>query len=371
MRQQTRRSAISDPRDARALLDASRRLALVPLQGSAAAIFDALAVCVPVAAGLVIVVNPDAATAMTGHSVRLPPDVAEAWMSTPRAHLERALAPMMRAEQGDFWRAGDLAPSVRGGLGVLDELASHDLGEGAGYKVVQRLGPSRGTEHVSLALLTERGARFPHDTAVMLKELRPLVCDALLRTSLPLVSTRPLFAQIVEEDGLGYVVVTPGGALRELNRRAYEIVRVYGPAAGVSGTRRAIGDFAARALERASRGKAWHVSRTGSILEVRVYPLRADAHALAEDLVLVTLRECSIPAPGSGFTPPPGVRLTTRQREVAELLVQTGLSYEAIGARLRVAGGTVRTFVSQIYREYGVHERSELVALHRPEQQTT
>jgi DNA-binding CsgD family transcriptional regulator len=371
MKQQTRLRAVSDPHAARAFEEAARRLALVPLGGSAAAIFDALALCVPVAGGLVITVNPDVPTAMTGHVVHLPPDVAEAWMSTPRAPLERALAPMVRAQQGDFWRAEDLAPSVREHLGVLEELATHNLGEGAGYKIVQRLGPSRGTEHVSLALLTERGSQFPPSTAVLLKELRPFVCDALLRTSLPLASTRPLFAQIMEDDGLGYVLVTQGGAIRELNRQAYELVRVYGPTVGVLRSRSAITDFAARALEHAVRGSAWHVFRAGSILEVRRYPLRAEVHAIPEDLTLLTLRECSIPAPGSGFTPPPGVRLTRRQHEIAELLVQTGLSYEAIGERLRVRGGTVRTFVHQIYREYGVHERSQLVALHRPQQGAT
>ncbi|WP_373372193.1 response regulator transcription factor [Sorangium atrum] len=59
--------------------------------------------------------------------------------------------------------------------------------------------------------------------------------------------------------------------------------------------------------------------------------------------------------------------LTPRQRDVAALLVGTGLSYKQIAARLELSEGTVRTHTERIYRALGVHSRPELtVALLPP-----
>ncbi|WP_437314423.1 response regulator transcription factor [Sorangium sp. So ce385] len=59
--------------------------------------------------------------------------------------------------------------------------------------------------------------------------------------------------------------------------------------------------------------------------------------------------------------------LTPRQRDVAALLVGTGLSYKQIAARLELSEGTVRTHTERIYRALGVHSRPELtVALLAP-----
>jgi DNA-binding NarL/FixJ family response regulator len=52
--------------------------------------------------------------------------------------------------------------------------------------------------------------------------------------------------------------------------------------------------------------------------------------------------------------------LTPRQREVAALLVGTGLSYKQIAARLGLSEGTIRTHTEKIYRAFGVHSRAEL-----------
>jgi DNA-binding NarL/FixJ family response regulator len=59
--------------------------------------------------------------------------------------------------------------------------------------------------------------------------------------------------------------------------------------------------------------------------------------------------------------------LTPRQRDVAALLVETGLSYKEIAARLDRSEGTIRTHAERIYRAFGVHSRHELtVALRAP-----
>jgi DNA-binding NarL/FixJ family response regulator len=52
--------------------------------------------------------------------------------------------------------------------------------------------------------------------------------------------------------------------------------------------------------------------------------------------------------------------LTLRQRDVAALLVRTGLSYKQIAAHLHLREGTLRTHAEHVYRALGVHSRAEL-----------
>jgi len=52
--------------------------------------------------------------------------------------------------------------------------------------------------------------------------------------------------------------------------------------------------------------------------------------------------------------------LTPRQRDVAALLVRTGLSYKQMAAQLHVREGTLRTHAEHVYRALGVHSRAEL-----------
>ncbi|MFT3775631.1 MAG: helix-turn-helix transcriptional regulator [Minicystis sp.] len=354
-----------DGKEIAALRDAAQRLALVPMQGSPELILDAIAACVPVAAALIQVVNTDAPTMISGHAVRLPIEIVESYMSTPRAHLERALAPVVRSQDGDFWRAENLATSVREQLGVIDELDRHGLGEGAGYKALSRLAPTRGVDHVSLALITERRQTFQPKTGALLKKLGPSIRDALIRISLPLIASRPLLAQIMEAETTGFVVLAKDGSIREFNRRAHEIARLYGAVLGGLKGRRLMPEFVEQIVARISNGDAVHLLRGSTILEVRSLVVRAEVHHVPEDMRLLTMREIQLSLPAPVFTPVPGVALTRRQREIAELLVQTGLTYEAIGERLAIRAGTVRSVVPSIYRAYGVQSRTELVELHR------
>jgi DNA-binding CsgD family transcriptional regulator len=325
-------------------------------------VIDAISGCVPVAAALVQIVNLDAPGMVSGHVVRLPMEIVQGWMSTPRAHMARAFGPLVQARDGDFWRAQDLATSVRERLAVLEQLDRHGLGEGAGYKVSRRPGPSRGTEHVSLALLAERKQRFSPRAGMLLRELAPAIRAAMDRLTLPLVATRPLVGQMMEEDAIGFIVTSRSGALIELNRRAYDLVREHAITRG----RRALTDFVDRALTEVSRARApFYVRRGDAILEVRRHDLRADTQAIADDAILLTLRKIDLGVARAPFAPPPGVELSPRERDVAELLTSTGLTYEGIGERLSIKEGTVRAIVPAIYRAYGVRSRQELVRRQR------
>jgi len=354
-----------DARERKALALATERLSAVPANGRVDLVFDAVAAVVPVAAGLVLVLNPASPAMMACHGVRLPLELTETWIGTPRAHLARAFTPVVRAEDGDFWRAGNLATSVRAQLRVLALLDRNGLGEGAGYKVCTRPAPAGGVEHISLALLAPRGTRFPDRAAALLKRLAPAIKGALLRLSLPLVASRPLLQQIFEAVSVGYLALDTRGEIRELNRRAYDLTHLYASMAGIPGGRQCLAAFVARARTAVKSGDPWLIPRGSASLDVRPFVVRAAAHGIPEDLLLLTLRELSQPDDAPAFTLPPGVRLSRRQREVAELLVQTALSYAAIGRRLEIQTGTVRAVVPAIYRAYGVKSRSGLGDEHR------
>lgn len=54
-------------------------------------------------------------------------------------------------------------------------------------------------------------------------------------------------------------------------------------------------------------------------------------------------------------------QLTIRQREIASLLSETGLSYKQVASKLAISEGTMRKHVENVYRRIGVHSRAELM----------
>jgi DNA-binding NarL/FixJ family response regulator len=52
--------------------------------------------------------------------------------------------------------------------------------------------------------------------------------------------------------------------------------------------------------------------------------------------------------------------LTPRQKEVAGVLSQTGLSYKQAASKLDISEGTMRKHTENVYRKLGVHSRAEL-----------
>jgi DNA-binding CsgD family transcriptional regulator len=61
---------------------------------------------------------------------------------------------------------------------------------------------------------------------------------------------------------------------------------------------------------------------------------------------------------------PPSSRLSDREREVAELLLQ-GLPYKDIGSQLFISAKTVEHHVARIRRRLGAESRSELLSMLR------
>jgi DNA-binding CsgD family transcriptional regulator len=70
------------------------------------------------------------------------------------------------------------------------------------------------------------------------------------------------------------------------------------------------------------------------------------------------------PAPHPGSSMAPSTRLSDREREVAELLLQ-GMPYRDIGGQLFISAKTVEHHVARIRRRLGAESRSELISMLR------
>lgn len=128
---------------------------------------------------------------------------------------------------------------------------------------------------------------------------------------------------------------------------------------------------AARAL--AQFGLGWDATRLASQAALQTPDGRVSGAMLqlARDLKLsVTGQDevdapaalASVPQPGSSM--PPSSRLSDREREVAELLLQ-GLPYRDIGSQLFISAKTVEHHVARIRRRLGAESRSELLSMLR------
>ncbi len=354
-----------DPREIRRIEVTARVLDLLPASAHPSALFDAIRPCVPLAAGLFCIIRPSAPDALISHAVGLPQEVFESWMSTSPEQLARTLAPVISSAAGGLWRDSEtLTGAQREQLEVLRKLDDAGLGEGAGYKVLERPMPWQGVEHFMLALLMERGEPVPLRSQALLGALNPAIRAAVLRLGLLVVAREPILAQIVEEQSLGYICVSARGAVLEANRRAHHLVMRYRNAGGITGRLRAVADFAARARESVSAQRAWYLSagHPPSLLEVNAHRLAKETHALPEDVVLLVLKEIVLPSAPLDASPAL-LRLTRRQREIALLLARTGSSYKQIADKLSLSQATLRKHGENIYRTLGVHSRAELAAL--------
>jgi DNA-binding CsgD family transcriptional regulator len=128
---------------------------------------------------------------------------------------------------------------------------------------------------------------------------------------------------------------------------------------------------AARAL--AQHGLAWDATRLASQAALQTPDGRASGAMLqlARDLKLaVTGQDDEAGAPAAAAVPqrassmPPSSRLSDREREVAELLLQ-GLPYKDIGSQLFISAKTVEHHVARIRRRLGAESRSELLSMLR------
>jgi DNA-binding CsgD family transcriptional regulator len=353
-----------DAAEAKVLARVEQALLQLPTGSEAVGLFDAIAQVVPAAAGTISTIDPAAPEAMATHPIRLPDEVFETWMRTPPVQLTSLLAPILQSQDGDLVHDYEGIPApLRGSLEVLGTFDAHGLGESAGYKVLTRAVPGQGVEQVMLALIAERKGHFPLRSRQLLAALNPAIGAAVERLRVPLLPSRSIFAQVIAEQRLGYVCLSMTGSIVEANRRAHDLALCYQRVAGLQGRRHALRELASLARLKAGAGRPWLLpDGTGeSILELSAHRLAAQTHQLAEDVLLLMMKEMRLkPYPDDPFVAERLARLTPRQREVVDLLVTTGLPVKGIAERLGVSEATARKHAENIYRLLGVHSRAEL-----------
>lgn len=340
---------------------AACELQRLPAQSSPERVFAAIARCVPVAGGLIGVLGAESAASPVSHVVKLPPAVLEGWASTPREHLGRMLAPMVGAEPGALISDSQaIVGPFREELDLLRDLRDAGLGESAGYKVSSCLAASGRAEHRFMTFALERGEAFTERHRSVLALLQPSVHAALDRLHIPLIPSRSILSQIVSEQSMGFLCMSPHGAVVELNERMHALVMRYLAAARVVGGRGALARFAARVREETAGGRTWQLRHEDgrALAEISAHRLAKETHAISDDLLLVMAKEVAL-APPPRLVPPLSA-LTSRQREIARLLVESGLSYKEIADRLSISEGTMRKHAENVYRSVGVRSRAEL-----------
>jgi DNA-binding CsgD family transcriptional regulator len=128
---------------------------------------------------------------------------------------------------------------------------------------------------------------------------------------------------------------------------------------------------AARSL--AQYGLGWDATRLASQAALQTPDGRVSGAMLqlARDLKLAAAGQDDVDAPAAvasarqpGSSMPPSSRLSDREREVAELLLQ-GLPYRDIGSQLFISAKTVEHHVARIRRRLGAESRSELLSMLR------
>jgi len=129
---------------------------------------------------------------------------------------------------------------------------------------------------------------------------------------------------------------------------------------------------AARAL--AQYGLGWDATRLASQAALHTPDGRVSGAMLqlARDLKLAVVgQDDGVDAPTAvasvrqaGSSMLPSSRLSEREREVAELLLQ-GLPYRDIGSQLFISAKTVEHHVARIRRRLGAESRSELLSMLR------
>jgi DNA-binding CsgD family transcriptional regulator len=351
-----------DNGDAYRVESVARALTLLPTSSPADAILDALAPVVSVAGGMISVLQPTEPTAMISRAVRFPSDVMDDWMSTPDEQTTRVLSPMFSAQDGELWLDTETVPAaLRERLTVLQKLDANGFGVCAGYKVATMHRPGRGIEHLMLVLAKPRGESFSPDSRAALRRLGPSIREVLLRADVPLVPSKLICHQILEEQLHGYACLSLSGGVIEANRRAYVFAERYGGAAQIASRRCWLADFMAQARAHVLQGQPWVLWRPdrAAVLEVFVHHLAKEAHAVPEDTLLVTMRETCLP-PRLMDAPSSRAELTPREAEMAHLLEETGLSIKEIATKLDITDATARKHVERLYKKLKIHSRAEL-----------
>lgn len=350
-----------------ALKEAVSRLKKIPAGADARLILDAISSAIGCEAAMLSAFSADSPHAMSARPLGLPSELLHGWLSTTPEYFTSALVPVVQLPEGAFWCQSDtVMRTSRGGLQVLNDLDSHGLGQGAGYKLTERRTPDGGVDYTFLALMTARGRLFSPQAGVLLNVLQPHLQQAIERLSLPLIPTIPILRQIVEDNQQGYIALSTSFHVVELNRRAHDIAMLYRTELGLTRDKYIINDLTERLAGGTAKGRVIMRGDGLEMLDIKAHRLKKEAHSIPEDIILITLRTIEIPAQELSLPDRPRFRLLTpAQRRVADLLLDSGFSRKEIASEMGISEGTVRTHMQKLYRRLGVRSRAELAMLGR------
>ncbi|MDI1451539.1 helix-turn-helix transcriptional regulator [Polyangium sp. 6x1] len=331
----------------------------------AKAIFDAIRHVFPFAGGLVEAINSASSTEPL-HAVYHVPD---SFLLSRAQHvaIDLAIPFALHLPVGIAARGADALP----GRLFMEHQYSQIMYPHYGFSnvsgiVITKSARGGEVELDVIWLFTETNARLPTWRDARLLELvHRDIQQTICRLRIPLLPHEPIRYQIMREQRVGYMLVGPGGAIREANRRAALLAHHYTPMDTPLKMR--LTELLARVhatppcSDRPVR--YLHGSNGAGFLEVGTHKLTKETHAIDEDLVLVEMREIPLPEGSFGGSRMLLEKLTPRQREVALLLSKSDLSYKEIANALELKEGTARKHVEHIYRALRVQSRSELIIL--------
>ena len=344
------------PRDQKQINVAISALRRLPASGTPAALFEAIRPAIPVMGGFIGRIGESREETIISHAVALPEEVLEGWWNAPRDQIGLLLSPLFLATPGQLISDTQaIVGEAREKLALLSLLKASGLGEAAGYKVA----PLRKQGFLYMTFALEKGRAFTTKDRTVLSTLRQDIHNALQRIALPIIPSQPIAAQLIEERAKGYVCVTENNHCLEWNERARTLCAKYLASANIEAGRGSFPRFVGSILNKTRQRSNLQIQHEDgeTTLDIFVHALSKETHAIGEDLWLITLEESvSAPKPKKHFN------LTKTQKEIAQLLVTTGDSYQELAERRGIAEGTLRKHVENIYRRAKVQSRPELVA---------
>jgi DNA-binding CsgD family transcriptional regulator len=340
----------------RSVREAVDQLSKVSPQDGPRAVLDALTRCVPVAGGTIgTMLIHDSAQSLTSHAVHLPAEMFDSWMSTPPRDFARMMAPLVHGPVGGLFNdRRAITGELRERLDVIRSVRAAGLGETAGFKVASHETTSGALEIVFMTLALDSGATFRPEHSETLALLLPSIEAALGRLRVPVLSSKSIIANILDDRTIGFACISGKGRIVEANDRAYALALRYADPTRTAVARCALKDLAMDLLHDAKRApRTCRFRGPGSgFLDVETLWLAKEAYGVSENLTLLVIREGSASVLFDG--------LTERQHVVALQLVQTERSYKQIANALGISEGTMRKHVENIYRRLGVQSRPEL-----------
>jgi DNA-binding NarL/FixJ family response regulator len=182
---------------------------------------------------------------------------------------------------------------------------------------------------------------------------------------LPLLPHEEISFQIIQEQRIGYVLLQHSWRVIEANVRAFILCDEYSAADSTRPRASAIETFIHQHIrvDDSLTNSTYYVPSTDRRrrLDVNLHLLNKERHVIADDVVLMELKEVVLDAPlDSEASRAILGELSPRERDILVQIVTTGLAAKSIADKLRISPRTVEKHIQRIYDRLGVHSRPEL-----------